>query len=449
MPGSPLKPEHVIVWLSSANPMLRQTAGWLVGFHPNWGDALAAFFQRRIAEPQSDSARNDLKLQLAQLARSVAIQKLLATTAADASAAGGNRVLAMSAMAGATLKESPAEWLSALAAALSVDDPALVGQAVATARVLPWPKTGHTLLATALARAGRNARLPAHVRLDALAASTPAAIGEFDDELFGFVTRHLELAQPMLIRGSAATVLGKARLTPEQQLVLADRLATVGPLELPKVLPAFEKSSRETLGLKLVAALESSPGLPGVRANMLKPVLAKYPAPVQQRGDTLLARLNSDVARQNARVDELLAKMKDGDVRRGQLVFHSEKASCAMCHKLGHRGGLLGPDLTNIGRIRNERELLEATLYPSATFVRGYEPFIVSTRSGQSHTGIMRKDGPDEVVLATGPETEQRIARSEIRDIEPGPASPMPPGMEAILTTQELADLVAFLKSRQ
>jgi putative heme-binding domain-containing protein len=73
----------------------------------------------------------------------------------------------------------------------------------------------------------------------------------------------------------------------------------------------------------------------------------------------------------------------------------------------------------------------------------------VSTRSGEAHTGIMRKDAADEVILATGPDSEQRIARTEITDIQPGPVSPMPPGMEAILSSQEITDLLAFLKSRQ
>src|SRR5690606_28613277 len=98
-------------------------------------------------------------------------------------------------------------------------------------------------------------------------------------------------------------------------------------------------------------------------------------------------------------------------------------------------------------RIRNERELLEAVIFPSATFVRGFEPFTVTTHSGDVHSGILKKDSPDEVVLATGPGSEQRISRSSIKDLEPGAISPMPPGMDAVLTPQELADLVAFLKS--
>lgn len=252
----------------------------------------------------------------------------------------------------------------------------------------------------------------------------------------------------MLVRGAAANVLAKAPLSPEQQFALADTMKTVGPLEAPKILPAFEKKPTEALGLKVVASLRQSPGLAGIRANTLRPVFAKYPAPVQQQVEELLAVVNADTARQNARVDELLPGMKHGDIRRGQALFQSPKAACSLCHTVGYLGGRLGPDLTAIGKIRDERELLEAIMFPSATFVRGYEPMVVTTKSGEAHSGIMKKDAPDEVVLATGPDSEQRVLRGDIKNIEPGPMSPMPPGMDVILTKEELADLVAFLKSR-
>jgi putative heme-binding domain-containing protein len=70
-------------------------------------------------------------------------------------------------------------------------------------------------------------------------------------------------------------------------------------------------------------------------------------------------------------------------------------------------------------------------------------------KNGETHGGILRKDAPDEIVLATGPDTERRIGRAELADLQPGPVSPMPPGMDAILSREELADLVAFLKSQQ
>jgi len=51
------------------------------------------------------------------------------------------------------------------------------------------------------------------------------------------------------------------------------------------------------------------------------------------------------------------------------------------------------------------------------------------------------------VILATGPNTEARIARSDIADMRPGAVSVMPAGLDEQLTRQELADLVAFLKA--
>jgi putative heme-binding domain-containing protein len=232
-------------------------------------------------------------------------------------------------------------------------------------------------------------------------------------------------------------------------LQLADTMKTVGALEAPKLLPVFEKAPSEKLGLQLVAALAESPGLAGLRPSALRTLFALYPPSVQRSADTLITSINTDAARQNARVDELLTGVKDGDVRRGNAVFNSPKTACTLCHVIGYGGGRLGPDLTSIGRIRQERELLEAILYPSATLVRGYEPVIVTTKNGETHSGIVRKDADDEIVLATGPESEQRIARAEITDVQPGPISPMPPGMEAVLTPRELTDLVVFLKSRQ
>ena len=125
----------------------------------------------------------------------------------------------------------------------------------------------------------------------------------------------------------------------------------------------------------------------------------------------------------------------------------SAKAACSSCHKIGYGGGTLGPDLTNIGKVRNERDLLEAIVFPNASFVRGYEPFTVLTKGGDDFTGVVIKDAPDEVILAIGPQLEQRIARADVTGLRPGAVSLMPNGLDSVLTRQELADLVAFLKN--
>jgi putative heme-binding domain-containing protein len=180
---------------------------------------------------------------------------------------------------------------------------------------------------------------------------------------------------------------------------------------------------------------------------MLRPRLSKYPESVQQRGAALLASIDTNASKQAQHLEQLLPTVGDGDVRRGQDVFNGTKAACASCHAIGYMGGRIGPDLTRIGQIRSERDLLEAILFPSASFARGYEPVSVTTASGDVVGGVLRADLPDEVLLGTATGDELRIARQRVKNVQPGTISLMPAGIADQLSRQELADLVAFLKA--
>src|SRR5437764_8306003 len=115
--------------------------------------------------------------------------------------------------------------------------------------------------------------------------------------------------------------------------------------------------------------------------------------------------------------------INDIDIRRRHVIFNSAEAACSTCHAIGYLGGKVGPDLTSIGQIRTERDLLESIVFPSASFVRSYEPVIVKTKSEEEYNGVLRKDAPEEIVLATGPSNEVRVARSDILDMRPGTVS--------------------------
>jgi putative heme-binding domain-containing protein len=184
-----------------------------------------------------------------------------------------------------------------------------------------------------------------------------------------------------------------------------------------------------------------------VRADQIRPLLAKFPDSAKAQGQQLVDSLDTDAKKQAANLEQMLTSLNGGNVRRGQDLFNSTRTACAACHAIGYLGGKLGPDLTRIGQIRTERDLLESILYPSASFVRSYEPVIVQTKSGEDHSGILRKDAPDEIVLATSADTEVRIARSDLREVRPGTVSIMPQGLDEQLSTQELADLIAFLRA--
>ena len=444
MKSPALTAELVTPLLVSPDARLRQTAMWVVGHRSEWGAALAAHFRERLSRIKSED--RDLATVLGQLGKATAIQELLALTLRDAPSNAG-RLTALAAMAGAGLKETPTAWLDNLSTQLQTAAPDLLPASIATARRLPLPKQGHAGITTALNALGRRTDLPTPLRLEALAASTTP--GAIDEALFKLLVAQLPPNHPLDVRTAAAEILARAPLTADQFPSLAAAIVTTGPLETPKLLAAFTRRPDEATGLRLVAALKESPGLRGLRANQLQAVLAKYSAPVQAAGEELVTRLNADSAHLNARITKLAAELPAGDERRGQAVFNSTKAACTACHAIGYAGGKFGPDLTRIGQARTTRDLLEAIVAPSATFVQGYEPFTVTTRDGVQHFGLLRKNSPDEVLLATGPQTEERLARADVTEMQPGTASLMPQGLDQILNVQELADLIAFLNPKK
>jgi putative heme-binding domain-containing protein len=308
------------------------------------------------------------------------------------------------------------------------------------------PKKRPDALAAALLKVGNNTSASANVRLTALAA-VPGGLTSVEPPIFAFVRTHLDREQPVADRALAADVFAHAKLNAEQLVTLAECLKTVGPMEIDRILEAFAQSTEDRVGQNLVQALNASSARAALSVGMLKPRLAKFGAPVQRQAQELYAALEVDTSKQKARLEQLMTSLHGGDVRRGQLVFQGTKGACSSCHAIGYLGGNVGPDLTRIGGIRSDRDLLEAIVFPSASFVRSYEPVLVATKDGKFHNGLIRKETADEIVLATGANQEVRIARTDIEDIQPSKVSVMPSGLDQQLTQRELADLVAFLKA--
>jgi putative heme-binding domain-containing protein len=96
------------------------------------------------------------------------------------------------------------------------------------------------------------------------------------------------------------------------------------------------------------------------------------------------------------------------------------------------QGGQVGPDLSQIGALRKKSDLLEAVVFPSANFARGYEPYLVTTRAGKVYpTGILRRQTADAIYLMSGDRSEVRINRGEIESMELSKVSIMPQGWMA------------------
>ncbi|MBX9585122.1 MAG: HEAT repeat domain-containing protein [Gemmataceae bacterium] len=454
MPDGKLGAKAVLAELDGTDPALRETAWWVAGRHPDWGGKLAGYFagQLQQADALTPERRDELVARLAKFGTNPAVQKVMGEALEAAKSADAARPV-LRAMARSGAKKLPEAWVSGLREIMiavpdgSVDPLQVLRACPPTAEQYRAVRSNFDRLAgvwdgppTMIARA--------RLLVDGLAPPGPRSDAEVD-RLVGYVGPDSPewVRDDGAVRAAAFDILARAALTPDQLVRVAAALKAAGPLDRPKLLPVFERSADEKAGLALVAAL-SDPAVRGsIRAEQVKPILDKYPPAVNAEAEKLYALLAEARKDETAKLDRLLRELPAGDIRRGQVVFNGAKAQCIACHQMGYVGGKVGPDLTRVGGTRSDRDLLEAIVFPSASFVRSYEPVRVVTADGRALSGVLTKDAPDEIVLAVAADKEERVARADVESISPGTVSVMPAGLDQQLTPQDLADLVAFLKA--
>jgi putative heme-binding domain-containing protein len=196
--------------------------------------------------------------------------------------------------------------------------------------------------------------------------------------------------------------------------------------------------------------LKKSPAVLGTLGEQrLKALIDPFPEPVRQSATPLFHALHEAEKNRIQRLQKLEPLLTaGGDVGRGRRIFFGEKVACYSCHTIGREGGHVGPDLTGVGAIRSGHDLLEAIVFPSASFVPGFEIFNVTT-ANDTLAGVIRKQSADAVVLVTGPNEVIRIPRTRIKRLQRSNVSLMPEGFDESLSTAELTDLLAFLQAER
>jgi putative membrane-bound dehydrogenase-like protein len=450
IPGSGIEAKAVLAELDSPDPALRETAWWIAGRHPQWGDQLAGYFRDKLTSIDNlkPGEHDELAARLVKFAGNEAVQKVIGEIAARYYHMGTDPLL-LRVMARSGVKAFPQAWSAGVTNALLSADEAVTREAFAVLRTLPVkPAQFAETAGMALKIKERGYGKPwSDQLLLAHAASAPAGALPLSEFEFARALKKLDRNEDGADRSIAADALARSKLTADQLIAAAGALKTANPLDLPKLLAIFEKSKDETVGLALVKALRDPALRSTVRAEMVKPILDKYPKTVQAEAEKLYAELAEARAGETKKLEKMIAELKTGDVRRGQLVFNNAKAQCIACHKVGYVGGTNGPDLTRIGGIRTERDLLEAIVFPSASFVRSYEPVRVVTTDERTFNGVLKKDAPDEIIVVIAADKEERISRADVASITPSAVSLMPSGLDQQLTPQDLADLVAFLRA--
>ena len=130
-----------------------------------------------------------------------------------------------------------------------------------------------------------------------------------------------------------------------------------------------------------------------------------------------------------------------GDRVAGRDLF---KKTCGQCHELFGEGGLVGPGLTGSNR-KDLDYLLSNVLAPSAVMAKDYRPTVLLLEDGRAVTGLVKAETDAAITLVTADETVTVPAASVIDRAE-SETSMMPDGLLNPLSTEQVRDLVAYLR---
>jgi putative membrane-bound dehydrogenase-like protein len=447
-----LEAARVLPLLDHPQAQLRDTARWITAHHGEWGDALVGMFLERLTDADADADQQaGLRRLMRELADAPAVSRFLAEAVNDALLPAAARVMALSAMSEVSVRQVPPSWAAALGRALEDGDGAVVAAALRAAARLPITPARDAGLGRALRRCARSQQRSLEERVQAYAA-IPGGIGAVDADDLALLLSQVRPTRPVAVRAGAVRALAGADLTLDQKRAVLPVLVDAGPLELGRLLTLFlpgMAGADEELGLRLIGTLRGSRAGAALPPEEVLAVAKAYPSVVQAAAAAWIATLRQDAAQQAAHLDGLLGSLPAGDAHRGQEVFNSPRGACTTCHLIGYVGGRTGPDLTAVGTVRTRRDLLEAVVFPSASFVRSYEPWIVRTTAGELLFGTIVNEGDDFIAFNLTGGLERRLSRDDIADLRRSQTSLMPAGLDRLLSAQELADLLAFLESRR
>lgn len=130
------------------------------------------------------------------------------------------------------------------------------------------------------------------------------------------------------------------------------------------------------------------------------------------------------------------------DAAKGKEIF---RKSCSACHQLEGVGQMFGPDLLSV-RNQTRINLLTMILDPNHTIAQGYEGYVVETMEGHTYAGLLIQENGAGVLLRTADGNDHTLPRKNIKTIAPMTHSLMPEGLETGYTTQDVADLLEYLK---
>jgi cytochrome c oxidase cbb3-type subunit III len=133
-----------------------------------------------------------------------------------------------------------------------------------------------------------------------------------------------------------------------------------------------------------------------------------------------------------------------GDPAKGKLIFEG-KGNCSGCHRINGSGSHFGPDLSEIGARRPE-QLQTSILDPDAEILAVNRIYRVVSKNGVTTIGRLLNEDTFTVQMIDKTEHLLSFQKADLREYAFETKSPMP-SFKDELSTQELADVVAYLST--
>jgi putative membrane-bound dehydrogenase-like protein len=201
--------------------------------------------------------------------------------------------------------------------------------------------------------------------------------------------------------------------------------------------------SRGEWSVELLKAAEQGTVAPGeIALNQRARLLQHQDPALRERAERLFGP-----AHYGGRADVVskyqAAAQLTGAVERGAVLFDK---NCAQCHAMRGRGHEVGPNLGEFAG-KSVPDFVQAILDPNSAINPNYLAYQVETKDGRSLSGIVRGETASGLTLVQGGGVRETILRSDLKEIHASTLSLMPEGLEQAMTPQDMADLIAWVKS--
>jgi putative heme-binding domain-containing protein len=140
----------------------------------------------------------------------------------------------------------------------------------------------------------------------------------------------------------------------------------------------------------------------------------------------------------------LVAADMNGNAKNGRAIF---QANCSICHMMPQIDNAVdfGPNLSTL-KSRNPNSIITEIINPNNSIADKYAQWEIALIQGEVITGIIASESDKTIALKQLGGQIQNIDKKSIKTRYLSKLSAMPDGLEANISVNEMADLVAFIK---